>query len=126
MIQIVWQYEVKEEYRGKFELAYGPGGPWSNLFAKSPGFRGTVLLRDTKNPRRYLTVDSWDGEAQRDGLLAERNDEYSALDAKFREWADSEAQIGIYRLLAEASVRPVPGARRRAPGSGHKSSRAIR
>ena len=50
MIEIVWEYVVKEEARGQFELAYGPGGAWSKLFARCPGFRGTTLLRDTKNP----------------------------------------------------------------------------
>jgi len=30
------------------------------LFRKSPGFRGTVLLRDPEDPRHFLTIDSWD------------------------------------------------------------------
>ncbi len=57
MVEIVWEFVVKEEARGQFELAYGPGGAWSKLFARYPGFRGTTLLRDTENPRRYLTID---------------------------------------------------------------------
>lgn len=70
MIQVVWQYEVKEESRGKFELAYGPGGAWSTLFAKAPGYRGTALLRDTEEPRKYLTIDAWDTEDQSSGFSA--------------------------------------------------------
>jgi hypothetical protein len=58
MIQIAWQYEVKEESRGRFELAYGPGGAWSTLFARAPGYRGTALLRDTQSPRKYMTIDA--------------------------------------------------------------------
>jgi heme-degrading monooxygenase HmoA len=113
MIQVVWQFHVKQDALAKFELAYGPGGAWSELFAGSPGFRGTVLLRDVKNPARYLTVDSWDSQELREAALAERRSEYAALDAAFEEWTDSEVEIGVYRLLAEGSVRPGPSAQRR-------------
>jgi heme-degrading monooxygenase HmoA len=106
MIQIVWQYVVKEEARAKFELAYGPGGAWSDLFSTSPGFRGAALLRDTSDPRKYLTIDSWDTEADRQAMLAKRQDEYAALDTAFKEWTESEVEVGTYRLLAEATVRP--------------------
>jgi hypothetical protein len=106
MIQVIWQYEVKEGARTKFELAYGPGGMWSQLFSKAPGFRGTALLRDSGNPRRYLTVDSWDTEEQRNAMLAQLGEEYSALDSAFREWTEHEAEIGVYRILSEAIVRP--------------------
>lgn len=110
MIQIVWQYQVREEARARFELAYGPGGAWSNLFARSPGFRGTVLLRDTREPRRFLTIDTWDSEAERDALLDRHRAAYTALNASFREWTEAETEIGVFRVLAEASVRR-PGAR---------------
>src|SRR3990170_7985672 len=83
MIEIVWEYVVKDEARGQFELAYGPGGAWSKLFARYPGYRGTTLLRDTKNPRRYLTIDFWETGAQREQMLAERKAEYANLDAAF-------------------------------------------
>ena len=49
MVEIVWEFVVKEEARGQFELAYGPGGAWSKLFARCPGFRGTTLLRDKES-----------------------------------------------------------------------------
>lgn len=126
MIQIVWQYEVKEDSRSKFELAYGPGGAWSELFAKCTGFRGTVLLRDTKDPRRYLTIDSWETEAQRAAMLAEHADEYSALDSAFREWTIDEAEVGIYRILAEAMVRPSISKQKGKLGSGRRRSRGSR
>ena len=96
MIEIVCEFVVKEEARGQFELAYGPGGAWSKLFARCPGFRGTTLLRDTKNPRRYLTIDFWDTLAQREQMLAERKAEYSNLDTAFADWTESETE----RLLA--------------------------
>ena len=106
MIEIVWEFVVKEEARGQFELAYGPGGAWSKLFAGWPGFRGTALLRDTANPRRYLAIDLWDSGAQREQMLAERRAEYSVLDAALGGWTESKTEVGIFRVLAEATVHP--------------------
>jgi heme-degrading monooxygenase HmoA len=113
MIEIICEFVVKEEARGQFELAYGPGGAWSKLFARCPGFRGTTLLRDTQNPRRYLAIDLWDTLAQREQMLAERKAEYADLDATFADWIESRTEVGIFRVQAEATVRPRARARRR-------------
>ena len=43
MIQIIWEFIVKEGAQGHFKLVYGPGGTWSNLFSDKPGYRGTTL-----------------------------------------------------------------------------------
>ena len=123
MIEIVWEFVVKEEARGQFELAYGPGGAWSKLFARCPGFRGTTLLRDTKNRRRYLTIDFWDTLDQREQMLAERKAEYSNLDAAFADWTESKTEVGIFRVLAEATVHPRGRARRSKAGEAHRRSR---
>ena len=123
MIEIVWEFVVKEEARGQFELAYGPGGAWSKLFARYPGFRGTTLLRDMKNPRRYLTIDFWDTEAQREQILAERKAEYSNLDAAFGDWIESKTEVGIFRVRAEATVHPRGRAGRSKAGEARRRSR---
>jgi len=96
------------------------------LFAKCPGFRGTALLRDTNNPHWYLTVDSWDTEAQRDAMLTEHGAEYSRLDAELRAWTTHEAEIGVYRILAEALVRPSLSDRRGKAAIRQRSSRRNR
>lgn len=106
MIEIIWEFVVKEEAIGQFELVYGPGGVWSELFAKAPGFRGTTLLRDVKDTRRYLVIDLWDSKAQREGMLTESKAEYANLFATIGEWTESMTEVGIYRVLAEATVRP--------------------
>ena len=123
MIEIVWEFVVKEEACGQFELAYGPGGAWSKLFARSPGFRGTTLLRDTKNPRRYLTIDVWDTLDQREQALVDCGAEYSELDAAFADWTKSETEVGIFRVQAEATVRPRGKARRGRAGEARRRSR---
>ena len=106
MVEVVWEFVVKQEFQGQFELAYGPGGTWSKLFAKYPGFRGTILLRDNKDPQRYLTIDLWKTEDQREQALDESKAEYADLDAAFDEWTDSETELGTFSVLVEATVRP--------------------
>lgn len=106
MHEIVWEFVVKEEARGHFELAYGPGGAWSQLFAACPGFRGTTVLRDAENPGRYLVIDLWDTAAQRQQALAERQAEYADLEADLDEWTESRTEVGTFRVLAQATVRP--------------------
>ena len=123
MIEIIWEFVVKEEAGGQFELAYGPGGAWSKLFARCPGFRGITLLRDTKNPRRFLVIDLWDTEAQREQALVERKAEYFKLDTAFADWTESKTEVGIFRVLAEATVLPRGRTRRRKPGEACRSSR---
>lgn len=119
MIEIVWEFVVKEEAQGQFELAYGPGGEWSKLFSRHSGFRGTTLMRDMDNPLRYLTVDLWDSSALREEMLAERASEYSALESSFDEWVVSKKELGTFRVLAEATVKP----RGRSPGRKKRESR---
>jgi heme-degrading monooxygenase HmoA len=123
MIEIVCEFVVKEEARGQFELAYGPGGAWSKLSARCPGFRGTTVLRDTENPRRYLTIDLWDTLAQREQVLAERKAEYSDLDAALADWTESRTEVGIFRVLAEATVRPRGRAGQTKAGEARRRSR---
>ena len=123
MVEFVWEFVVKEEARGPFELAYGPGGAWGKLFARCPGFRGTTVLRDTKNPRRYLAIDLWETEAQREQALAEHKAEYSDLEAAFGEWIESKTEVGIFSVRAEATVRPRGRAGRSKAGEARRSSR---
>ena len=123
MIEIILEFVIKEEAGGQFELAYGPGGSWSKLFARCPGFRGTTLLRDTKDPRRFLAIDLWDTEAQREQALAEHKAEYSKLDTAFADWTESKTEVGIFRVRAEATVHPRGRIRRRKAGETSRSSR---
>jgi heme-degrading monooxygenase HmoA len=125
MVEIVWEFVVKEESRGRFELAYGPGGAWSKLFARCPGFRGITLLRDAKDPRRYLAIDLWDTAAQREQALAEREAEYSGLDAALGDWTESRTEVGTFSVLAEATVRPLGKAGRTKAGEAGGRNRRI-
>lgn len=113
LIEIACEYLVKEEFQGQFELAYGPGGAWSRLLGECAGYRGTSVLRDLENPLRYLTVDVWNSREDWEQALADKGSEYAELDAAYAEWTESERQLGVFRMLSEANVRPRPTGRRR-------------
>jgi len=111
LIRIVWEFIVKEEAIGPFERAYGPDGDWARLFARYSGFRGTTLLRDAANPRRYLTIDAWEAQGDRERMLAAAAAQYSALDAAFEALTESEAEVGVF----EAPAPTTKPAQRAAP-----------
>ena len=121
MVEIIWEFVVKEQARGHFELAYGPGGAWSKLFSRCPGFRGTTVLRDTNTPRRYLVVDIWDTEALREQALADHEAEYADLEDALGEWIESETVVGVFSVRAEATVRPRGGAGHSRAGEARRS-----
>lgn len=113
MVEIIWEFVVKEDASGHFELAYGPGGAWSKLCAGAGGFRGTTLLRDAENPGRYLRVEVWDSVTQRDRAWAEQSGEVADLEAAMADWTESAHEVGVFQMRAETAVRPRPGAGRR-------------
>ena len=106
MVEIINEFTVKEETRVQFELAFGPGGAWSQLFSKSEGFHGTTVLKGTKNPLQYLVIEVWHDEVQRDIVLTAREDEYSKLEASFDAWTDSKTELGWFKVFSQATVRP--------------------
>jgi heme-degrading monooxygenase HmoA len=116
MIEVVWEYVVKEEAQGYFELAFGPGGAWSKLFGRSAGFRGSTLLREVNDTRRYLLIDVWDTQAQREQALQEQHEVYANVEAGFGEWTESRREVGVFQLQAEGTVRPAGKPRGRRPG----------
>lgn len=106
MVEVVRAFIVREKARGHFELAYGPGGAWSQLLSRAPGFRGITLMRDVQDARRYLAIEVWETEARREQALAEHPGEYAALESSLDGWCESRSEVGVFRLLAQATVRP--------------------
>lgn len=96
MIHIVWEFVVKEDAVEPFARAYAEDGDWARLFASYPGYRGTTLLRDSVNPRRFVTIDRWDSLRHRSDMLNDARDEYARLDAVCGRWTESEGEIGTF------------------------------
>ena len=101
-----WMARWQGEAVGRFERAYGPAGAWSQSFGRYPGFRGTTLLRDARRPRRYLTIDLWDTRGQREQMLTLGRAAYSELDTACGDWTESEADLGIFEVVAETTTCP--------------------
>lgn len=113
MIEVVCEYVSMPGTSGRLELVFGPGGTWSKLFADCQGFRGTTVLRDTENPRRYMTVDLWDSATTREQALSEHSDDYAELLTSIDQWLESRRELGTFRVLNRATVRRRPRPRRR-------------
>jgi len=76
----MWEFQVAAGCEAVFEEHYGPDGTWASLFRRSPGYVGTLLLKDATDPLRYITIDRWvSAEAYR--AFRERfGREYAELD----------------------------------------------
>ena len=112
MVEIVWEFIVKDGAQGKFELVFGPGGAWGNLYAPCLGFRGTTVMRDTGDPRRYLAVEVWDTEVQRDASHVGNKTQAAVLETTLDQLTVSRTEIGTFSVLAQAGVRPLGKTRR--------------
>jgi heme-degrading monooxygenase HmoA len=98
VLTIVWEYRVKPEAIDDFESHYGSSGTWVAFFRKGDGYRATELLRDTADPTRYVTVDTWNEEADYERFARAYAAEYASLDAVCAALTTEERLIG--RFLA--------------------------
>ncbi|MEX2271508.1 MAG: hypothetical protein WD690_08565 [Vicinamibacterales bacterium] len=60
MIQVVWQFVVKEEAVDRFERAYGPNGEWARLFARHPAkwFSFCTSLVPSRSPQARASEEN--------------------------------------------------------------------
>lgn len=108
VIQVVWEFVTKEMAEQRFMLVFGPGGAWSKLLSDVPGFRGTTLLCDTSDSRRFLVFDLWESVLAREEYLEKHSNASSQLDATLAELVESRRQLGVFQMRAEANVRARP------------------
>lgn len=96
MFLILWEFEVKPETAIRFESAYGPGGGWARLFAQSPAYIETLLLRDIHRPGVYLTLDRWQSREAYEQFRQSHAAEYFALDAQCAELTLREVHLASF------------------------------
>jgi len=96
MFIVLWQFDIAEEQATAFEAAYGPGGPWASLFAVSPEYLGTELLRDAYVPGRYVTIDRWSSEEAFRAFRAGHDADYEKLDRECDTLTAGESRIGAF------------------------------
>jgi heme-degrading monooxygenase HmoA len=96
MIEILWEFEVREGQGPDFERHYSGTGAWAELFRRSSAYRGTTLFCGPEN--RYVTWDRWDSqEAYEEFRLANRQ-EYDELDNRFQAITVSERCLGFFEM----------------------------
>jgi heme-degrading monooxygenase HmoA len=100
MFVVVWQFEIAEEKVSAFEAAYGPEGPWAQLFNGSPGHLDTELLKDAYVPGGYMTIDRWESEEAFRTFRKDHDSAYEALDRACGEITSRETRIGAYTVLS--------------------------
>jgi len=91
MFQVRWEFDVPPERAGEFAAAYGPEGPWVQLFKAGAGYLGTELSQTA--PTRWMTIDRWETRAAYERFHATHADAYAALDERGASLTIAERKI---------------------------------
>jgi heme-degrading monooxygenase HmoA len=98
----LWEFTVQPEKRAEFLQFYGPAGVWAELFAKAPGYLGTMLLSDRSDALRYVTLDRWRSKEDHDAFLARFGSEYTELDKRCEQLTATERRLGLFSERGES------------------------
>ena len=96
MFVILWEFLPAAGREKEFERAYGPDGDWARFFRRDPAYVGTDLLRDTRDPRRFFTVDRWSSQAAFDEFARREARGYRELDEKLAPLCGAETRLGSF------------------------------
>ncbi|MBL8099026.1 MAG: antibiotic biosynthesis monooxygenase [Anaerolineales bacterium] len=98
MFNIIWQYQVKEEHKIKFEEIYSTNGLWADLFKRSQGYLGTELFQDEINSQFYLTIDHWKSKQDFESFQSQWQEAYKLLDEQCEGLTEKESLLGKWHL----------------------------
>ena len=104
MYLILWEFLVLSGKENAFEQEYGPEGCWVRLFRQSTGYRGTELVREVENPRRYLTLDRWESREVYERFREQHRELYSALDKSCEALTEREVLLGNFESTRESGA----------------------
>jgi heme-degrading monooxygenase HmoA len=96
VLTILWEFRVKPGAVEEFENHYGPSGTWVSFFRKGDGFRDTALLRDSADPTRYVTIDTWEDEDAYRRFHETYAAEYASLDTVCAALTTEERPLGRF------------------------------
>lgn len=103
---ILWEFHIKSGSESRFEQVYGPEGDWARFFKQGEGYVATELIRDVKNPRRYVTMDYWVSRTAHESFRERWMDEYKRLDAQCESLTEREMPLGSF--VAVGRSQPLP------------------
>ena len=99
MLVVVWEYRARAERVDEFESFYRPDGPWGDLFRESPAFISTTLMKDMREPTRFLVADRWTSEVAYEEFKREVATRYDEMSDRGRRLYDREHEIGRFDFL---------------------------
>jgi len=99
MLVIVWEYRVQPGRVEEFESCYRPDGPWTRLFRESPAFISTTLMKDLRDPLRFMVADRWTSETLYEEFRRAVAARYEALSDRTRPLYEREVEIGRFDFL---------------------------
>jgi len=99
MMLIAWEYMIRPDRVEEFEALYRPDGPWVELFKRSPGFLSTTLMRDARDPLRYIIADRWSSQASYEAFKLDFAADYAALSERGERTHRAEHLIGQFQFV---------------------------
>ncbi len=106
----MWEFQVREGMKKRFEQGYGSDGAWARLFEQDGSYIGTELILDLKASGTYLTLDFWTSQEAYDAFRKKHLAKYKALDQMCQEMTESEREIGRFvRVPSKSGSRSTRG-----------------
>ncbi len=99
MIRIVWEFHVIPGQEAEFERHYGSSGTWAEFFRRDASFQSTELIRDSEDPLRYLTIDTWTDLPAYESFRAEFRKDYEAVDREMERLTEAERRLGAFVVV---------------------------
>jgi heme-degrading monooxygenase HmoA len=94
MYAIVWTYTTRPGEADAFAEAYGPAGPWAELFNTAEGYIGAELMRCDERPDEFITIDRWESREAFVAFMGESAGAYQDLDERFSNLTLIETRLG--------------------------------
>ena len=92
----LWEFIAAAEHVGEFERQYGSQGSWVELFRRAPGYIQTLLLRDSTDSLRFVTIDRWESAEAYLRFRSAFPGQYAELDHRCRKLRTRETLLGNF------------------------------
>jgi quinol monooxygenase YgiN len=99
MLVVVWEYRARADRVDEFESFYRPDGPWGTLFRESPAFVSVTLMKDLRDPQRFMVADRWTSELMYEAYKHERAAEWKDLSERGARLYEREHEFGRFDFI---------------------------
>lgn len=94
----IWEYTVEPDHLARFQAAYRPDGDWAQLLRHDDAYLGTELLKDRRDPYRFVTIDRWASYSAYAVFRERHREEFDALDRLCEKYTSSERHLGDFEI----------------------------